>query len=92
VKIVFETTPKMPAKNHFSEIIGINLEYALDVYDWEGWNPMTDNGITVSGFWDKSKDPQITQIDADYKKEEKNKDLKVYELDARGVYVKKSAD
>jgi len=28
---------------------------ALDTYDWEGWALMTDNGITVSGFWDKSK-------------------------------------
>ncbi len=48
-------TPKMLAENHFPEIIGINLEYALDTYDWEGWNPITDNGITVTGFWDKSK-------------------------------------
>jgi hypothetical protein len=55
-------TPKMPAKNHFPDIIGINLEYALDAYDWEGWNPMTDNGITVTGFWDKSKGPQITPV------------------------------
>ena len=72
-----EITPKMLAKNHFPDIIGINLEYALDTYDWEGWNPMTDNGITVTGFWDKSKG--IPDTDE-------------YALDARGVYVKKSAD
>ncbi len=48
-------TPKMLAKNYFADIMGINLEHALEAYDWEGWNPMTDNGITVTGFWDKSK-------------------------------------
>jgi len=31
---VFETTPKMPAKNYFTDIMGINLEYALEAYDW----------------------------------------------------------
>jgi len=71
---VFETTPKMLAENHFPEIIGINLEYALDTYDWEGWNPITDNGITVSSFWDKRKgvhDPEL------------------YQIDERGVYVRR---
>jgi len=33
---VFETTPKMPAKNYFADIMGINLGYALEAYDWEG--------------------------------------------------------
>ncbi len=50
-----ETKLKMFAKNYFPDIIGINLEYALDPYDWEGWNPMTDDGVTVTSFWDKSK-------------------------------------
>lgn len=74
---VSETTPKMLAKNHFPDIIGINLEYALDTYDWEGWNPMTDDEITVTGFWNKRKgiaDPEI------------------YELDDRGVYVSRRKD
>jgi len=73
---VFETTPKMLAENHFPEIIGINLEYALDTYDWEGWNPITDDGVTVAGFWNKSKG---------------NPDTDEYEMGDRGVYVKKSA-
>lgn len=47
--------PEMLAKNYFADIMGINLEYALEAYDWQDWCPMTDNGITVSGFWDKSK-------------------------------------
>ena len=50
-----ETNLKMFAKNYFPDIIGINLEYALDAYDWEGWHPMTDDGVTVTGFWDKRK-------------------------------------
>jgi len=52
---VFETTPKMLAKNYFADIMGINLGYALETYEWQDWYPMTDNGITVTGFWDKSK-------------------------------------
>jgi len=37
---MFEITSKMLAKNYFPDIIGINLKYALDAYDWEGWNPI----------------------------------------------------
>ena len=35
-------------KNYFADIMGINLEYALEAYDWQGFYPMTDNGITVT--------------------------------------------
>ena len=70
-------TPKMPAEKHFIDIMGVYLEYVLETYDWEGWHPMSDNGITVSGFWDKSKG--IPNTDE-------------YELDERGVYVKKGTD
>jgi hypothetical protein len=52
---VFETTPKMLAKNYFADIMGISPEYALEAYDWQGFYPMTANGITVTGFWDSSK-------------------------------------
>ena len=52
---------KMQAEKHLPDIVGINLEYALDTYDWEGWVPMTDNGITVSGFWDKKRDLQVPE-------------------------------
>ena len=48
-------TSKMLAKNYFVDIMGINLEYALEAYEWQDWYPMTDNGIMVTGFWDKSK-------------------------------------
>jgi len=53
---VFETTPKMLAENHFPEIIGINLEYALDTYDWEGWNPITDMGLLLAVFGIRGKE------------------------------------
>jgi len=40
----------MFVRNDFLDIIGLNLEYALCEYDWEGWNPMSDDAITVTGF------------------------------------------
>lgn len=65
----------MLAKNHFADIMGINLEYALETYDWQNLYPMTDNGVTVTGFWDRRKGVP---------------DSKVYELDERGGYVRKN--
>ena len=65
----------MLAKNYFADIMGINLEYALETYEWEGWNPMTDDGITVTGFWDKRKGIPNPEV---------------YEPDARGVYERKA--
>ena len=46
-------TGKMFAKNHLADIIGINLQYALRTYEWVDITPMSDDGLTVSGFWDK---------------------------------------
>ena len=65
-----EITPKMPAKNHFPDIIGINLEYALDAYDWEGWKPMHLQPVfrverlkaEGSKLEAGENDPQISQI------------------------------
>ena len=71
---MFETTPKMLSKNYFADIMGINLEFALEAYDWEGWYPMTDDGVTVTGFWDQRQGVP---------------DPEVYELDGRGIYVRK---
>jgi len=50
-----KTRTKMFAGNYFPDIIGIYLEYALDECDWEGWKQMSNDGITVTGFWDKNK-------------------------------------
>ena len=61
-----ETTPKMLAKNYFADIMGINLEYAVETYDWQSWYPMTDNGFSVSGFWnskDKKPIPEGYEMD-----------------------------
>ena len=58
---MFEATPKMLAKNYFADIMGISLEYALQNYDWQSWYPMTDNGITVTGFWDARKGVEIVE-------------------------------
>ena len=56
-----QKTLKMLAKNHFADIAGINLQYALETYEWEGWRPITDDGVTVAGFWDSSKSPEVPQ-------------------------------
>lgn len=53
--------PKMLAKNYFADIAGINLQYALETYEWKGWRPITDDGVTVAGFWDSSKGPEVSQ-------------------------------
>lgn len=74
---MYETTPKMLAKNSFTDIIGVNLQYPLDTYYREELNPMTNDGVTVAGFWDKSKGILATQE---------------YELDEWGVYVRKELD
>jgi len=52
-------TPKMQAKNYQADIIGINLEYALETYEWRNLYPMTENGVTVTGFWDKRRDARM---------------------------------
>lgn len=70
---MFKTTPKMMAENHFVEIMGINLEYALETYNWHGWYLLSDNGITVTGFGNKSEGVP-------------NPDL--FQLDERGVYIR----
>ena len=54
-------TPKMLARNHFPDIVGINLEYALKTYEWKDIYPMTDNKMTVTGFWDKKRDLQMPE-------------------------------
>jgi len=56
-----QKTLKMLAKNYFADIAGINLQYALETYEWEGWRPITDDGVTVAGFWDSSKGPELPQ-------------------------------
>ena len=53
--------PKMLAKNYFADIAGINLQYALETYEWKGWRPITDDGVTVAGFWDSSKGPEVSR-------------------------------
>lgn len=58
---MFESTPKPIAKNHLADIMGINLQYALDAFEWEDCFPMTDNGITVTGFWHSRRGDPIPE-------------------------------
>ena len=43
------------AENYFPDIIGTNLQYAVEAYVWETHVPMTEDGKIVSGFWDRRK-------------------------------------
>lgn len=63
------------ARNYFADILGTNLKHTLEAYEWEEQRPLTDDGITVSGFWDseKTKNPPIG-----------------YEMDASGKYLKQA--
>jgi len=42
-------------ENYFADIIGTNLQYAVEAYLWETHVPMTEDGKIVSGFWDRRK-------------------------------------
>ncbi len=66
--------PKPVAKNYFAEIVGTNLMHTLETYGWGKWFPLTEDGVTVSGFWDseKAKVPPVG-----------------YEMDSSGKYLKR---
>ncbi|WP_027371221.1 hypothetical protein [Desulfovermiculus halophilus] len=42
--------------NNLPDIIGTNLQHALDYYEWRVHVPMTEDGVIVSSFWDSSKE------------------------------------
>lgn len=50
---------KPVAENYFPDIIGRNLRYAVETFEWEAHIPMTDDGLIVSGFWDGSEGEDI---------------------------------
>lgn len=55
MKFDCENLLKPVAENYFTDIIGTNLQYAVEAYVWETHMPMTDDGHIVSGFFDTSK-------------------------------------
>ena len=63
----------MQAYKHFPDIIGINLEYAIETYDWKTWRPMTADTVTVTGFWDLSTEDKLPEE---------------YEMDRSGRFLK----
>lgn len=48
---------KPGAESNLPDIIGTNLEYAVQAYEWTTHMPMTEDGVIVSGFWDREKEP-----------------------------------
>lgn len=39
------------AANYFADLVGTNLAHALTTYAWGDWLPLTDDGVTIVGFW-----------------------------------------
>lgn len=54
-------TLKPVAENYLPEIISTNLQYAVEAYEWGTHIPMTEEGMIVSGFWDRSKDERVPE-------------------------------
>ena len=44
-------TPLPSASNYFADLVGTNLAHALATYAWGDWRPLTDDGVTIAGFW-----------------------------------------
>lgn len=51
-------TPPPTASNYFADLFGTNLQHALATYAWGDWRPLSDDGVTISGFWDCARDTQ----------------------------------
>jgi hypothetical protein len=66
--------PKPIAKNYFADMIGTNLNHTLEAYEWEEWRPLTDDGMTISGFWNSEKTKELPPG---------------YAMDAGGKYLKR---
>ena len=52
---------KPVAENYFPDIIGTNLQYAVEAYVWETHVPMTEDDKIVSGFWDRRKEDELPE-------------------------------
>ena len=67
-KRIYGRTMKPVAEHCLPDIIGTNLQYALDAYVWETHLPMTEDGVIVSGFWENKAGavlPEGTEMDAE---------------------------
>jgi hypothetical protein len=58
-KGVAENQLKPVAENYLPDIISTNLRYAVETYQWTTHIPTTEDGIMVSGFWDRSKPGEL---------------------------------
>ena len=70
-----EATLKPYGENYLPDIIGTNLQYALEAYEWQTHVPMTEEGVIVSGFWDRGKGEDLPAG---------------YEMEAGGRFLKRS--
>ena len=49
------------AENYLPDIIGTNLQYAVEAYEWKTHIPMTEDGVIVSSFWDGRKGEELPE-------------------------------
>ncbi len=49
------------AENYLPDLLGTNLQNAVDVYVWKTHVPMTDDGAIVSGFFDTSQAEELPE-------------------------------
>lgn len=66
---------KLIADYVLPEIIGTNLNHAVDAYEWQTYTPLTEDGTIVSGFWDREKEKEPPAG---------------YEMDPEGRFLRKS--
>jgi hypothetical protein len=61
-----ETPLKPRGENYLPDIIGTNLKYAMEAYQWNTLVPMTQDGVVVSDFWDREKEelPAVYEMEA----------------------------
>jgi hypothetical protein len=69
------TAMKPRGENYLPDIIGTNLQNALDSYDWHTHVPMTQDGAVVSGFWVREKEKELPEG---------------YEMEAEGRFLRRA--
>jgi len=73
-KMESDSVLKPKAENYLPDIIGTNLQYVVEAYEWNTHVPMTEDGVIVSGFWDRGIEGEIPAG---------------YEMEAGGRFLKK---
>lgn len=52
-------TLQLWAASHFDDLIGTNLQHAVENFVWEEWRPITADGKTIADFWNLAAAPAL---------------------------------